>query len=64
MTVNGEKIEFLKEISLKEFLKERNFDLQKVAVELNDEIVPKNSFETVFLKKNDKIEVVSFVGGG
>lgn len=64
MIVNGEKIELFKEISLKEFLEKRNFSLQKVAVELNGEIVPKNCFQTVILKENDKIEVVSFVGGG
>ena len=64
MIVNGEKTELLKEISLKEFLEKRNFNVQKVAVELNGEIIPKNSFETVILKQNDKIEIVSFVGGG
>lgn len=36
----------------------------RVAVELNLEIIPKTEFETTSLKEGDRLEVVSFVGGG
>ena len=36
----------------------------KIAVEINGEIIPKKDYETVQIKENDVIEVVSFVGGG
>ena len=36
----------------------------RVAVELNLEIVPRARWETTSLKQGDKLEVVHFVGGG
>ena len=38
--------------------------LNKVAIELNNEIVDKKKLNKIYLKKNDKIEVVHFIGGG
>lgn len=37
---------------------------QRVAVELNEEIVPKAKYGETVLKDGDKVEVVRFVGGG
>ena len=36
----------------------------RVAVELNEEIVPKAEYETTVLRDGDCVEIVSFVGGG
>ena len=36
----------------------------KVAIELNGEITDKKKYNKIFLKKNDKIEIVQFIGGG
>ena len=38
--------------------------LKKVAIELNQEIIDKKNINKVILKKNDKIEIVHFIGGG
>jgi sulfur carrier protein len=38
--------------------------LKKVAIELNQEIIDKKKLKNIILKKNDKIEVVHFIGGG
>ena len=38
--------------------------LTKVAIELNYEIVDKKKINNINLKKNDKIEIVHFIGGG
>ena len=38
--------------------------LTKVAIELNEEIVDKKKLKSINLKKNDKIEIVHFIGGG
>ncbi|MEN5387445.1 sulfur carrier protein ThiS [Aliarcobacter skirrowii] len=64
MRVNNEEIFIEKEISLYELLISKNFDPSKVAVELNQEIVPKIEYETTFLKNSDVLEIVWFVGGG
>ena len=38
--------------------------LKKVAIELNNEIIDKKKINKIYLKKNDKIEIVHFIGGG
>jgi sulfur carrier protein len=51
-------------LSLSIFLKQLKIPLKKVAIELNQEIIDKNKTNKINLKKNDKIEVVHFIGGG
>ena len=50
--------------SIYEYLISSGYDIKRVAVELNGEILPKTEFENTFFKNDDKLEVVSFVGGG
>ncbi|WP_419025456.1 sulfur carrier protein ThiS [Emergencia sp.] len=50
--------------TLMEYLKETEYPLRRIAVECNGEIVPKTSYETKVICDGDKIEIVSFVGGG
>ena len=38
--------------------------LRKVAIELNREIIDKKKLNKIFLKTNDKLEIVHFIGGG
>lgn len=64
MRINNEEIFIEKEISLYELLISKNFEPSKVAVELNQKIVPKIEYETTFLKNSDILEIVWFVGGG
>ena len=62
--LNG-KVKPIKEntklLNLLKFLK---IPIKKVAIELNQEIIDKNKLNTIKLKKNDKIEIVHFIGGG
>lgn len=64
MKINGEHIVLTEELSLKEFLEQKNINLQYVAVERNGAIVPKAEYDSVQLCDSDKLEIVSFVGGG
>ena len=63
VTVNGEKVEAVDK-SLAEYLEEKAFDIKKIAVEINGEIVPKSKYSETVLHDGDSVEVVSFVGGG
>ncbi|MBZ7961343.1 sulfur carrier protein ThiS [Campylobacter molothri] len=63
MIINGEKLD-LKELRLMDFLKEKGYKIELIALELNGKIIPKDRFEKLILKENDKAEIVSFVGGG
>lgn len=47
-----------------EILADMDISGQRVAVELNEEIVPKAKYGETVLKDGDKVEVVRFVGGG
>ncbi len=51
-------------VSVQEYLEKANYNLLRVAVEINGEIVPKSMYESTILKDGDTVEVVSFVGGG
>ena len=51
-------------LTLSIFLKQLKIPLKKVAIELNQEIIDKNIIRNIKLKKNDKIEIVHFIGGG
>ncbi len=64
MKINGNKIELNESISLKSYLLNNDYDITKIATELNGSIIPKAEYEKVILKNTDTIEVVSFVGGG
>ena len=62
--ING-KISMINEkLTLSIFLKQLKIPLKKVAIELNQEIIDKNKTNKIKLKKNDKIEIVHFIGGG
>ena len=45
-------------------LKNLKIPLNKVAIELNKEIIDKKIINKIKLNKNDKIEIVHFIGGG
>ncbi len=62
--LNGEQVEVPNGISLIELLSIYKIDSQRVAVELNLNIVEKNNYSATFLEDGDKLEVISFVGGG
>ena len=51
-------------MTLLEFLTMEKYNPQQIAVECNEEIVPKRQYETFILKENDRLEIVRFVGGG
>ncbi len=62
--INGKQIMINDNTKLHVFLKKFEVPLNKVAIELNREIVDKKKLNDITLKTNDKIEVVHFIGGG
>ena len=61
--VNGEEKDIAGK-TIAEYLAMTNYDMKRIATELNGDIVPKALYsETVFVD-GDSIEIVSFVGGG
>ena len=62
--INGKYIKIQDKITLLNLMKKLKVPLKKVAIELNRSIVNKKSLGKIKIRKNDKIEVVHFIGGG
>ena len=62
--LNGKKIVIKSNYSIFDLLKKYKLSNKKVAIEHNGIIIPKVKYKKKFLKNNDKVEVVSFIGGG
>ena len=62
--VNGKVNLIIEKSSLFELANNLKIPLKKVAIELNQQIVDKKKINKIYLKKNDKIEIVHFIGGG
>ena len=63
LKINGQSVEAAG-ITIEEYLNKENFDARKVAVEVNEEIVPKSKFAEIILRDGDVVEIISFMGGG
>ena len=62
--INGKIKSINQDSNLSEVFKNLKIPLNKVAIELNEEIIDKKKINKIKLNKNDKIEIVHFIGGG
>jgi thiamine biosynthesis protein ThiS len=62
--VNGKVKSIAAKCKLSDLVKNLKIPIKKVAIELNQEIIDKKKINKINLKKNDKIEIVHFIGGG
>ena len=62
--LNGDLHEISDGTNLNELLNNLKIQKNKVAIEVNGEIVEKNKYPNLMLKKDDKVEIVHFIGGG
>ena len=62
--LNGKKVVIKTNYSISDLLKKYKLTNKKVAIEYNGAIIPKSNYKKKYLKNNDKIEIVHFIGGG
>ena len=62
--VNGKFKSISDNYKISDLLQDLKIPLKKVAIELNQEIIDKKKISKIILKKDDKIEIVHFIGGG
>ena len=62
--LNGKFVKIQDKTTLLSLMKKLKVPIKKVAIELNQTIVNKKSLGKIKLKKNNKIEIVHFIGGG
>ena len=64
LMLNGEEREVADGQTLAEILQTWNFDPSRIAVEVNLQIVPRAQHATCRPQNGDRLEIVTFVGGG
>jgi sulfur carrier protein len=62
--INGEAKQIPADIDLAELLRHLQLPADRLAVELNQEVIRRANWEKITIKEADKIEIVHFVGGG
>jgi len=62
--LNGKKIFIKTRLTIYDLLKKFKLNNKKVAIEHNGIIIPKTHYKKKYVKNNDKLEVVHFIGGG
>ena len=62
--INGKNRLIKRKTTLKTLLSTFKLPMNKIAIEINEQIMDKKKFSKIELKNNDKIEIVHFIGGG
>ena len=62
--LNGDPYEIDNGTNLIELLNRLKIKKNKVAIEVNGEIIQRNKYPNLILNRNDKVEIVHFIGGG
>jgi len=64
LMLNGEPRDIAAPATVAVLLAEIGLDTRKVAVERNEQIVPRSAYAVTFLDSGDSLEIVHFIGGG
>jgi thiamine biosynthesis protein ThiS len=64
VTINGKAETLDGEMSVADLLAQRELEPVRVAVEINQDVVPRKTFRETLIRHGDRIEIVTFVGGG
>ena len=62
--VNGESRQVHEEMNVTGLLQDLQLNVERVAVEINLEILERLDFDARTLKEGDRVEIMSFIGGG
>jgi thiamine biosynthesis protein ThiS len=62
--VNGRKIEWIENETVKDLLKRMRYTFPLVVVKINDKVVPRSNFPDFIVPDNSKIAVIHMISGG
>ena len=63
VTINGKAVDAAGKL-LADWLKASGFRINRIVVEINGVIISPGLYTSTFFKDGDRVEIVSFVGGG
>ena len=64
IVLNGEDKQIDSQSNIEQLLKSLNLDDKRLAVEINQEIIPRSDFSSRILNESDRVEIVQAIGGG
>ena len=62
--INGKKKNINSNYNLINIIEEYSLKNKLIAVEINQEVIPKSNYKTKKINKNDRIEILELIGGG
>ena len=62
--VNGEEISLPKDSNIQDLIAQLGYENKRIAIEINEVIIPKSNHQSHFLVSSDRVEVINAVGGG
>ena len=62
--LNGKDYSLTEPVSIVDLLQQLDLTGKRLAVEVNEHIIPKSRHATTLLKENDCVEIVHAIGGG
>ena len=64
VNVNGDRVEVPKNATIEQLLGQLELNTRAIAVEVNEQLQPRDTHETFVLSQDDRLEIVTLVGGG
>ena len=64
ITLNGDPYELAAPLTIDRLLAQLDIDARTVAIEHNQVVVKRDSFDATIINQGDQVEIVNFVGGG
>ncbi len=64
LLVNGENVSLPDNANVKVLIEHLGCQNQRIAIEINETIIPKSTHEEFLLSSSDKVEIIKAVGGG
>ena len=62
--VNGKEISIPEDSNIQDLVAELGYKNKRIAIEVNEAIIPKSKHHSYLLKSSDRVEVINAVGGG
>ena len=62
--VNGEEISIPEDPNIQDLIAELGLKNKRIAIEVNETIIPKSKHQSYLLKSSDRVEIINAVGGG